>query len=93
MLPLIRTQRMSVGMSVPFWRCHPLGDLLRCVRAVRDWDPRTAELALSPRTLKEHPRLRMALDALAASRRVVRVARRQYVFSTPDVLMLLGPHQ
>lgn len=92
-LPLIRTQRMSVGMSVPFWHCHPLGDLLRCVRTVREWDPRTSELVLSPRALKAFPRLRAGLDALAASRRVVRVARRQYVFSTPDVLTLLGPHR
>lgn len=90
-LPLIRTQRVQRGVDVPFFRCHPIGDLLRCVPLVRSWDWRkSGDLVLSPRALINHPQLRASLDTLAKHRLVVRVQKRQYVFCTADVIQLLG---
>ena len=91
-LPLIHTRRVqSIGAAVPTRRCHPVGDLLRCVGAVRAWaSRRDAELVLTAAELRGHARLRACLHALAAERRVVQVRHRRMILNGPDVIALLG---
>lgn len=89
-LPLIRTQRISVG-TLPHLRRHPLADRLFAVREVREWQPTAGkDLVLSPTMLKLHPVLRASLDACVAQRVLVRVHRRCYRFSSADLLCLMS---